>query len=225
MSQDEIKINTEKNSISFKNTHQVVGILHGLIDQNARIFVPTRNHKTIETETIWNHKIFTINTNQMAGEPIPNLSRINTCFRWDLIKDFTFPEFKMLRRILVKGKNPNHDCYLCTTDTDLKTRTFVGGDGCKFVDNTNLRIVRYQTLGFRTFPIINGCLLTTRSVSNDANSQVQPFHFGGTKIQFDEETEKIKMTDFDTDPPCVYYIYPSNIITFAGKAFLEYVPV
>jgi hypothetical protein len=100
----------------------------------------------------------------------------------------------MLRRILVKGKNPNHDCFLSTMDTDLNTRIFIGGDGCQFIDNTNLRIVRYQTLGFRTFPIINGCLLTARSAISTANPQIQPFHFGGKKIQFDEETEKIKMT-------------------------------
>jgi hypothetical protein len=78
--------------VKFANDGVVlVGIIHKA-REDKRLFIPSfnRNDATFPTageDVQWNHKIFTLNTTQMAGIPLDNSNRLNICFRWDLISN------------------------------------------------------------------------------------------------------------------------------------------
>lgn len=211
-----------------------VAIIHPA-REDGRLYLPTLVRSVPRGKQIkWNHAIYTINTSPCAGEAT-SIVNLNTSFRWDKIhihaSPFAFPKFECIRRILTAGMENNHDCFLPTLSTDMTygSGIYIGGDGCIFEDRTNLKIVRFQPFGFRTFPIINGSLLSMKD-SSQGQSVCSPYHFGGSRCIFEEETDsdglgRIRMTDDVGEPTeSVYTLYPCKVKMYRGKSFIEYSP-
>lgn len=192
---------------------------------DKRLFIPGRSTEHLfdtsnPDDISYNHTIFTVNTTLAAGVP-PFTRCLHTAFRWDLVKDATFPTIERLHMFTHQGRHPNSDIYFASSLTRKDDRVYLGGDGSIFRDNTRLRILQYYPCGLRTFPIINGAYLTSPGMAD-------PFHFGGAECHFDEhmlpETDEwaIRVTDeADTETPGVLWVKPWEIRYELGKAFLD----
>lgn len=188
---------------------------------DLRLFVPTRVGGDCD-DTKWDNLIFTVNTTHSAGLSAVS-TNLNAGIYRDLISGFVLPEIRDIRKILTNVVQPNTNLYLATTGTDQNAIPFVGPDGTEFIDRTNLHVVRFQTYGFNTIPIVNGCFLTAAADATAAERR-SPYHFGGGgTCVFDEETERICLTDdVGTDLETSYHVYPSRVIRQDDQYFLEY---
>lgn len=192
---------------------------------DKRLFLPGRSTEHLfgeaESDDVsYDYMAFTVNTTSSAGV-LPFTRRIHTAFRWDLIKDLTFPEIANLHMFSHTGTHPNSDIFFMSTDTPTDQRIYLGGDGSVFRDKTRLRIVQYFPCGLRTFPVVNGAYLTSPG-------EPAPFHFGGAECMFEEalfpgtRDWAIKITDeVGTDSPCVLWVKPWEIRHELGKSFLD----
>lgn len=185
---------------------------------DKRLFLPTRvKDLPGGQEPKWDDLIFTVNTTRSSGQSSP-MPRLHTAFRWDLMEGFQFPQINMIRRIVSNLPQPNHNFYMATLLTDLNAIPYIGPEGTVFIDKTNLHIVRFESYGNRTLPMVNGCFLTQ-------TGEQTPYSFGGTQCIFEEEKGRVKMTDdVGTELESVYYIYPSHVKYYHDNAFLEYEP-
>ncbi len=188
---------------------------------DLRLFVPTRVRGIRGADVKWDNLIFTVNTTHAAGLRAMSTNLNGGVYR-DLIGGFVLPEIRDIRKILTNVVQPNTDLYVATMDTDEDAVPFIGPDGTRFVDGTNLRVVRFQTYGFNTLPIVNGCFLTP----SGGHRPRSPYHFGGGGMcTFDEEGGRIRLTDeAGSSLEAVYYVYPGRVIRQDDQFFLEYEP-
>lgn len=189
---------------------------------DLRLFVPTRVRGTGADDVKWDNLIFTVNTTHSAGLRAMSTNLNGGVYR-DLIGGFLLPEIHDIRKILTNVVQPNTDLCVATTGTDEHAIPFIGPDGTRFVDGTNLHVVRFQTYGFNTLPIVNGCFLTPAGGRRPRS----PYHFGGGgRCTFDEEEGgRVRLTDDAGSPlETVYYVYPGRVIRQDDQFFLEYEP-
>lgn len=187
---------------------------------DKRLFVPGRSGGN-ESEVEYDHVVYTLNTTPDAGS-MPFTRRLQTAFRWDLIRSLRFPPIETLHMFVQEGRHPDSDMYFCTRDTPEQDRFYMGGDGAIFRDKTRLRIVQYEARGLRTFPLVNGAFLTSPDCCD-------PFHFGGSECHFEEaplpgaeDTWAVKITDeVGTDTPCVLWVKPWQVRKEVGRWLLE----
>lgn len=184
---------------------------------DKRLFIPTRVFG--ESDVKWELMLFTINTKNMGGQEAtpPQHGNMNNSFRWDLY-DFKFPQIQNIRRILFKKEGRNHDCFIATLLTNENELPYIAGDGTKFYDETNLRIVNFKSYGLSTFPIINGCFIKPEYEEEDS-----PYYFTSTTCIFKEEKGRIKIIDdAETDKEAIYYVYPNRFKEVNGTRMLSY---
>ena len=183
-----------------------------------RLALPTLLTTTETPEVIAPLDIFTLNTTKMAGKHIIPKP---TAFRWDLFKCTEFPVMKVMRYYNCPDRTKEFNCHryfqtLSTVKTKATRNEFISGDGSKFIDNTNLRVVSYQEHQLGAMPMVGGCYLTKEGLED-------PYYFGSDigGCTFDEEPGCLKMT---TGNGRVFYIDPTSRAEIDGREFLYFKP-
>lgn len=184
--------------------------------RDYRLWIPSKLSTERSSAVRCPLDVFTLNTTKMAGKcivPKPN------AFRWDLVAEVKFPELRIMRHYSCADWAAEFNCNMHlqtdrTVATQSRRKGYIGGDGSRFLDKTNLRVVTYQEFGLSTIPLVCNCYITKKG-------STEPYHFGSEigGCTFEEKPGKILMK---TQNGRRFVIDPSEREVFDAREYVYF---